>query len=81
MIILEVRQTELDREITALRELPFESEVMEAFYGGARIALEWLRDGSAAPSRMFHSRRQPDVDGPAVDGPSKNGRREAPQAP
>jgi succinylarginine dihydrolase len=53
MIILEVRQTELDREITALRELPFESEVMEAFYGGARIALEWLRDGSAAPSRMW----------------------------
>jgi hypothetical protein len=53
MIILEVRQTELDREITALREIPFESEVMEAFYGGARIALEWLRDGSAAPSRMW----------------------------
>jgi hypothetical protein len=79
MIILEVRQTELDREITALRELPFESEVMEAFYGGARIALEWLRDGSAAPSRMFHSQPWTAADEPAA--PSKNGRREAPQAP
>jgi hypothetical protein len=68
MIILEVRRGELDREITALRELPFESDVMEAFYGGARIALEWLRYGSAAPSQMWTA---------AVTPPPDSKRREA----
>lgn len=55
MIFIEVNQASLDAEISRLRDILPGSEVMQAFYGGAIFALEWLRDGTAAPSSAFEA--------------------------
>lgn len=53
MIFIEVSRAQIDRELRKLEQQPALDPIEQAFYAGARIALEWMRDGATAPSEMY----------------------------